>query len=230
MAQTHAVSFSWFATERFIRSDCTQKENCRAFHKLSTDIKLYDTLQTKMNEMARSMKRQRSSISGRKLMKTRKFCGKQILGVLEKQYDLWDLNVLDCSEKKIVKKKKDLSALTSSDQNGRPFSGKIFSTPKAGDLLTKQRPQCASSSGHPQGPKSENFRLLRAEIFTNEDDAPARPAAPLAADGRSCENRQKIYNFHRLQRDQCVTRKFAISFQIGWFAWTTLQRMAARGH
>ena len=77
MAVDGADSRGQFATERFIRSDCTQKENCRAFHKLSTDIKLYDTLQTKMNEMARSMKRQRSSISGRKLMKTRKFCGKQ---------------------------------------------------------------------------------------------------------------------------------------------------------
>ena len=109
MAQTHAVSFSWFATERFIRSDCTQKENCRAFHKLSTDIKLYDTLPRKMNEMARSMKRQRSSISGRKLMKTRKFCGKQILGVLEKQYDLWDLTIdWNAAKKKIVKEKKKI--------------------------------------------------------------------------------------------------------------------------
>ena len=198
---------------------------------LSTDIKLYDTLQTKMNEMARSMKRQRSSISGRKLMKTRKFCGKQFRASWKNNltFETWiDWNA---AKKKLSKKKKRFVRVDLIGPKWPPIFGEIFSTPKAGDLLTKQRPQCASSSGHPQGPKSENFRLLRAEIFTNEDDAPVRPAAPLAADGRSCENRQKIYNFHRLQRDQCVTRKFAISFQIvGWFAWTTLQRMAARGH
>jgi hypothetical protein len=80
-----ADSGGHLAAERFIRSDYTQKQNRKAFKELSTDIRLYNTLPTKMNEIARSMKRQRSSISGRKLMKIRKFVRlcETILCVLE---------------------------------------------------------------------------------------------------------------------------------------------------